>query len=63
MRNEALLKLLEKEPQESAKIVEEAIKLAYNKGVWHGGFALAGGAVIGAVIDKGIKYFKAKKRK
>lgn len=50
----------EKEAQESIEAVKGTFQSTYNKGVWHGGFALIGGFVLGGLITKAVEHFMPK---
>lgn len=52
----------EKEAQETLLKLKGIIQDTYNKGVWRGGFALAGGIAIGSMIYHTVEHFKTKKK-
>lgn len=47
-------------PGQFTFVSDEVIKDAFNRGVWRGGLALAGGIAVGALIGKAVEHFKAK---
>lgn len=44
-------------------VSDEEFQEVFNKGVWRGGFALAGGILTGTLIYYTIEHFKTKKKK
>lgn len=47
-------------PGQFTFVSDKVIKEAYNRGAWHGGFALIGGIVTGVLIGKAAEYFNGK---
>jgi hypothetical protein len=46
---------------DSKEVLKGAFQNVYNKGVWHGGLALAGGLLLGTLIFSGIERFMKEK--
>ena len=52
----------DEQSEKTLDLLKNIVQEAYNRGVWRGGLALAGGILTGAAIHFGIEHFKAKKK-